>query len=274
MTRILATLLLLAAVVLPAQETGDELFALRHEGMKDGVAPAAAADRAITAYENELKADPSSLVKRAALLRAIYFRARYTGAADAEQKNICSRGKAVGEGGKAALLKQAGLKDFDKPAAVAPKIKDIPGAAALLFWDSALWGQWALAYGKMAAARQGAASTIRDEAATGILLDGAFEDAGPHRVLGRLHHQTPSIPFITGWASNKVAMKELKAAVEKGPASPMNWWFYGELLMDEGMKAEARAAFEKGLALEPRPEKLTEDTDSQANIRKLLAGLK
>ena len=272
MIRILAALFLLISAVLPAQENGDALFALRHEGMKDGVAPAAAVDRAIAAYEAELKTNPASLEKRTALLRAIYFRARYTGASVAEQKTLCSRGKAAGENGKAALLKQAGLKDFDKPETAAQKLRDIPGAAALLFWDSALWGQWALAYGKMAAAREGAASTIRDEAATAILLDEAFEDAGPRRVLGRLHHQTPSIPFITGWASNKEALKQLKVAVEKGADNPMNWWFYGELLQDEGKKAEAKAAFERGLALIPRPEKLTEDTDSQANIRKLMAG--
>jgi tetratricopeptide (TPR) repeat protein len=126
----------------------------------------------------------------------------------------------------------------------------------------------------MAAAREGAASTIRDEAATAILLDGAFDDAGPHRVLGRLHHQTPSIPFVTGWASNKEALKQLKAAVEKGPGSPMNWWFYGEVLLDEGKKADAKAAFEKGLALEPRPDKFTEDADTRLNIQKLLAGMK
>lgn len=270
MTRILAALFLLIAVVLPAQESADALFALRHEGMKDGVAPATPVDKAITAYETELKAEPGSIEKRAALLRALYFRARFTGATVDQQKAFCARGKAAGENGKAALLKQAGLKDFDKPETAALKLKDVPGAAALLFWDSALWGQWALAYGKMAAAREGAASTIRDEAATAILLDASLEDAGPLRVLGRLHHQTPSIPFITGWASNKEALKHLKAAVEKGAASPMNWWFYGELLLDEGKKDEAKAAFEKGLALEPRPEKLTEDTDSQINIRKLL----
>lgn len=274
MPRSLAALILLLAAALPAQEGGDALFARRHDGMKDGVAPPAAVDRAVAAYEAELKADPASLEKRAALLRALYFRARYTGASVAEQKGLCARGKAAGENGKAALLKQAGLKNFGKPEAAARQFKDIPGAAALLFWDSALWGQWALAYGKMAAAREGAASTIRDEAATAILLDENFEDAGPRRVLGRLHHQTPSIPFITGWASNKEALKHLKAAVEKGAGNPMNWWFYGELLLDEGRKAEAKAAFEQGLALEPRADKLTEDADSQANIRALLASIR
>jgi len=274
MTRSLTALFIVFAALLPAQESADALFALRHEGMKDGVAPAAAADKAIAAYEAELKADPASLEKRTALLRALYFRARYTGASVDQQKAFCSRGKAAGENGKAALLKQTGLKDFDKPEAAAQKLKAVPAAAALLFWDSALWGQWALAYGKMAAVREGAAATIRDEAATAILLDPSLEDGGPHRVLGRLHHQTPSVPFLTGWASNKEALKQLKAAVEKGQGNPMNWWFYGELLLDEGQKAEARAAFEKGLALTPRPEKLTEDTDSQGNIRKLLAGMK
>jgi tetratricopeptide (TPR) repeat protein len=273
MPRALAALFLFFVAGLPAQETGDALFALRHEGMKDGIAPPAPADRAIAAYEAELKADPSSLEKRAALLRALYFRARYTGASVDQQKAICSRGKAAGENGKAALLKKAGLKDFGKPEAAAAKLRDVPGAAALLFWDSALWGQWALAYGKMAAAREGAAATIRDEAATAILLDSAYEDAGPHRVLGRLHHQTPSIPFVTGWASNKEALRHLQAAVEKGPGSPMNWWFYGELLLDEGKTAEAKAAFEKGLALGLRPDKLTEDTDTRLNIQKLLAGM-
>ena len=170
MTRSLTALLVLLAALLPAQESADALFALRHEGMKDGVAPAAAVDKAIAAYEAELKAAPGSLEKRTALLRALYFRARYTGATVDEQKAICARGKTVGEIGKAEILKQTGLKNFSKPEAVA-HLKDTPGAAALLFWDSALMGQWALAYGKMAAAREGAAATIRDEAATAILLD-------------------------------------------------------------------------------------------------------
>jgi len=44
--------------------------------------------------------------------------------------------------------------------------------------------------------------------------------------------------------------------------------------VDEGKKAEAGAVLEKGAALSIRPEKLTEDTDSQNNIRLLLAKLK
>jgi tetratricopeptide (TPR) repeat protein len=270
----LSCLFLWFAAPAMVQESGDAWYARRHEGMQNGIAPKAAIEKAVQAYTVELKTDPSSLMKRAALMEALYFMGRYTGASVAEQKTICGKGKAIGETGKAQIFQQTGLKNFDKPESAAAKLKDTPGATAFFFWDGALIGQWALAYGKMAAAREGAARAILDSGTITLLLDEKAEDAGGHRVVGRLHHQTPSIPFITGWASNKEAMKHLARAVELGPANPMNYWFYGDVLMDEGRKAEAKAVLEKGAALPPRPEKLTEDTDSIANIRNLLAKLK
>jgi tetratricopeptide (TPR) repeat protein len=270
----LSCLFLLLAAPAFVQESGDAWFARRHEGMKDGVAPRAAAEKAVQAYEAELNADPASLLKRASLMKALYFLGRYTGATAAEQKTICGKGKTVGETGKTQILKQTGLKNFDKPESAAAKVGDIPGALEFFFWDGALTGQWALAYGKMAAAKEGAARAILDSGTIALLLDEQAEDAVGHRVVGRLHHQTPSIPFVTGWASNKEALKHLARAVELGPANPMNYWFYGDVLMAEGRKAEAKAVLEKGAALPPRPEKLTEDTDSIVNIRNLLAKLK
>ena len=266
--------LLILAGMGAAQESGDEWYAKRHEGTKNGMAQKGAIEKAVQAYENELKADSASLVKRAALMKALYFLGRYTGATVQEQKAVCGRGKAVGEVGKAQILQKTGLKNFDRPEQAVANLKDLPGAAEFFFWDGALIGQWALAYGKMAAAREGAARVILNSGMIASLLDEKMEDAGGHRVVGRLHHQTPSIPFITGWASNKEAMKHLARAVELGLANPMNYWFYGEVLMDEGKKAEARAVLEKGAALPVRPEKLTEDTDSLDNIRELLAKLK
>jgi len=267
-------LFLLLAVPAMAQESGDAWFAGRHEGMKDGIAPKAPVEKAVLAYEAELNADPSSLIKRAALMKALYFMGRYTGATVAEQKTICAKGKGIGETGKAQILQRTGLKNFDKPESAAIKLKELPGAMEFFFWDGALIGQWALAYGKMAAAREGAARAILNSGTIALLLDEQADDAGGHRVVGRLHHQTPSIPFVTGWASNKEALKHLARAVELGPASPMNYWFYGDVLMDEGRKAEAKAVLEKGAAIPPRPDKLTEDTDSIINIRNLLAKLK
>jgi hypothetical protein len=274
MKRLLSVLCILTSALAMTQTGGDERWAGRHEGMKDGVAPKAAVEGAVQAFETELKGDPSSLVRRAALMKALYFLGRYTGAGVEEQKTVCGRGKTLGEAGKAQILQKTGLKNFDKPEQAVEKLEGLPGAAEFFFWDGALVGQWALAYGKMAAAREGAARTILNSGTIVILLDEKMEDAGGHRVVGRLHHQTPSIPFITGWASNKEALKHLARAVELGPANPMNYWFYGDVLWDEGKKAEARTVLEKGAALPIRPEKLTEDTDSIDNIRKLLAKFK
>ena len=49
------------------------------------------------------------------------------------------------------------------------------------------WGEWALAYGKMAAVRQGAADRIRSEATIAMLINPKMDGGGPQRVLGRLH---------------------------------------------------------------------------------------
>ena len=121
-------LFLLLAVPAMAQESGDAWFAGRHEGMKDGIAPKAPVEKAVLAYEAELNADPSSLIKRAALMKALYFMGRYTGATVAEQKTICAKGKGIGETGKAQILQRTGLKNFDKPESAAIKLKELPGA--------------------------------------------------------------------------------------------------------------------------------------------------
>ena len=46
------------------------------------------------------------------------------------------------------------------------------------------------------------------------LIDPKLEGAAPSRVLGRLHDQTPRIPFITGWASNREAVRFLNDSLK------------------------------------------------------------
>ena len=85
------------------------------------------------------------------------------------------------------------------------------------------WGKWALVFGKTAAVKQGAAAKIRDYAQAVILLDPAYDGGGGYRVLGRLHHQTPAVPFFTGWASRARSAEESpsrrrgRAAKPRGP---------------------------------------------------------
>ena len=50
-----------------------------------------------------------------------------------------------------------------------------------------------------------------------IALDERYEDAGGHRILGRLHTLAPKVPFVTGWVDHGKAVSELRRAVALGP---------------------------------------------------------
>ena len=92
-------------------------------------------------------------------------------------------------------------------------------------------GEWALVYGKLAAARQGAADRIRREATIAYLMDPKLEAGTPPRVLGRLHDQTPRIPFITGWASSKEAVRFLEESLRIDPTNAITIVFLAEALV-------------------------------------------
>jgi len=120
--------------------------------------------------------------------------------------------------------------------------------------------------------RQGAASKIRDYSQAVILLDPAYDDGGGYRVLGRLHHQTPAIPFFTGWASRSLALKNLQLAVETGPRNLVGRQFLAEAMWDyePTRRAEARAILEKILAEMPDPDNLVENRKTQEEAAQLL----
>jgi tetratricopeptide (TPR) repeat protein len=194
-------------------------------------------NEAIAAYHRALDRAPDSLAVRWRLMRALYFKGEYTTDNRDEKKKIFQEGKAVGEeflgrvrqeasGHVGKLLNQAGPLDL------APHFKDSPDVVAGFFWSSANWGGWALAFGKLQAVRQGAATKIRDLSTAVIAMDPNFLEGGGYRVLGRLHHQTPAVPFITGWASTKEAVSYLKKAVQVGPRNFLNRLYLAEALWD------------------------------------------
>ena len=148
------------------------------------------------------------------------------------------------------------------------KIRGDQNAAYLLFYQAVGWGQWALVYGKMKAVRKGAAGKIRRYSRACMAAWPKMEEGGPERVLGRLHHQTPRVPFITGWASNKKAMLYLRKAVEIGPENTLNQLFLAELLLDEKGKAEAKEIFQRLASMTPRPDHLVEDADAALAAKK------
>ena len=238
---------ILVAVAASAQTAdGDQHWAARAEGRQGGHAKATAVDAAITAYQKAIAQNPNDLEARWKLLRAMRFRGAYVAQSNDEKKRAFAMGKSSGEQALSVLDRQLaakGLRSITKATEkqVADAARSIPGAAELFFWDSANWGEWALAYGKMAAVREGAADRIRREATIAMMIDPKIDGGGPARVLGRLHDQTPHVPFITGWASNKEAVKFLNEALKADPANKLTKLFLAEAMVDNNSDTKPQA---------------------------------
>jgi hypothetical protein len=252
-------------------ETGDAHWANRAKEAQGSHANPKEIDEAISVYKKGLTEAPDSLAFPWRLMRALYFKGVYTTDNREEKKKIFQEGKGVGEQLLHRLQQEASKqvgKPMDEagPMDLAPHFLNSPDVAAGFLWSAANWGEWALAYGKLQAARQGVASNIRDLAMAVVAMDPNFLDAGGYRVLGRLHHQTPAIPFITGWASTKEAVSYLKNAVRIGPRHFLNRLYLAEALWDfnrDGSRKEAVKLVEDLVRDTPGPEFLVEERRAQ-----------
>jgi tetratricopeptide (TPR) repeat protein len=218
-----------AADVASAITDGDAHYERRAEGARGGTADPREADLAIQAYRRALAASPEDLDALSRLLRALNFRGSFCGADLATRKTIFDEGRLLGQAAVARLEKTvAGRSSTDRVAA----LRGTKGAAAAYYWTAAHLGQWALARGTFAAARSGVAGRVRDLSETVIALDPALEEGGGYRVLGRLHHQAPHIPLLTGWVSKTKAVEYLRKSYALGPTNPVTWFFLGDALLD------------------------------------------
>jgi tetratricopeptide (TPR) repeat protein len=209
-----AILLLIAATATAQVPDGDQHWAMRAEGHQGGRAQAAQIDAAIAAYQKAVTQSPNDLEPRWKLMRAIRFKGAYVAATNEAKKPIYAQGKKAGEEALAVVARSKG-----------------PGTAEVYLWDSVLWGEWALAYGKLAAVREGAADRIRREATLAMKLDPKLEGGAPARVLGRLHDQTPRVPFMTGWASSREAIRFLNESLKIDPANKITKVFLAEAMV-------------------------------------------
>ncbi|HET7433739.1 MAG TPA: hypothetical protein VFN10_03395 [Thermoanaerobaculia bacterium] len=239
-----ATLLLAVLFVVPftlplhAQTAeGDRQWAARATGAQNGRAQAAPIDAAIAAYQRAIAQNPHDIEAHWKLLRAYRFKGAYVAQTNEQKKAIYSLAKKAGEQALAQLKISSKLSE--KQAAEAARA--IPGAAEVYLWDAVNWGEWALAYGKMAAAREGAADRIRREATIAHLVNPRLEEGAPARVLGRLHDQTPRIPFLTGWASEKEAVKFLNESLKMDPANKITMVFLAEAMVSNDSSTKAAA---------------------------------
>lgn len=191
------------------------------------------------------------------------------------RRSLFARGRELAEEGLDLLARPAGgreILDRMAPEERAKALAVVPEAPALYFWAAVHWGLWGENVGKFTAARQGVGSKIRDYAETVIALDETYEEAGGHRILGRLHTEAPKIPFITGWVDREVAVSELRRAVELAPRNALNRLYLAEALIRfrPRAKAEARRILRDLAKGDPDPCWLVEESQVRVQARELL----
>ena len=269
---------LMAGLALPLfsqVNEGDQHWNARAEGHQGGKAKPAQIDAAIAAYRKAITQEPNNLEPRWKLLRAIRFKGAYIASTNEEKKAIYAIAKNDGTAAMAIVNRQLAAKGVKADAAeknVANAARSIAGAAEVFFWDSVNWGEWALAYGKMAAVREGAADRIRREATIAMLIDPKLDGGGPQRVLGRLHDQTPHIPFLTGWASSKEAVRFLRESSKIDPTNKITRVFLADALVSNDSKnaPEAIHILREVISAPNDPNYEVEHAQAQEDARALL----
>jgi hypothetical protein len=250
----------------------------RAEGAEGAKAKAEEIDADVAACKKASEEAPDALEPRWKLMRGLYFKGEYTTSDPERQKAIFADGKEVGEDAVGLARRLASTKAGKSfadagPLELAPVLKGDRDAAATFLWAAVDWGKWALVFGKSQAVKQGAAAKIRDYATAVVRMDPKFEEGGGYRVLGRLHHQTPSVPFLTGWASRGEALSNLKLAVENGPRNFINRLYLADALWDyeKSRRGEARTMLEALVKDTPSPDYPVEDRKAQEDARALLS---
>ena len=257
--------------------SGDAAWDDRARGAADGWASPGPVDEALGAYEAAWKASPGAPEVAWRLARALWFRAEYATRDDGERRRLLDRAiRVVEEGLDRLAAVHGGRKTLEElaPEERARSLWDEENATPLYHWAAISWGVWGEASGKVAAARQGVGSRIRDYSETVIALDPAYDHAGGHRVLGRLHAEAPKIPFFTGWVDRDRAVTELEKATRLAPDHLFNPLYLAEALLTH-RKAEApraRRLLEEIARARPSPEFLVEETRILLEAKRLLGG--
>ncbi len=270
--RAIALFLLLTTPVLAQVADGDRHYAARAEGATGARAKADPIDAAIVAYQRALAANPNDIEAHWKLLRAYRYKGAYVAVNAEQKKQIYGIAKTAGEKALGVVNARLGTGAKSSEQQVAEAARKVPGAGEAFFWDAVNWGEWAVAFGKMAAARQGAADRIKRGATIALLVDPRMEMGSPARLLGRLHDQTPRIPFITGWASSKEAVRFLSDSLKIDPANKLTLVFLAEATMsaDSSKKPQALQMLRTAINTPPHPEFTVEDAAAIEDAKALL----
>lgn len=139
----------------------------------------------------------------------------------------------------------------------------------LLIWSAIVKSTWAGAKGGL-----GALSLVKEAKAKleiAIKQDPSALEGSAYTSLGSLYYQVPGWPV--GFGDDEKAEQLLKQALAINPNGIDPNYFYGDFLLDQGRKAEARAYLDKALAAPSRPGREVADEGRRGEIRERLTKL-
>ncbi|OPX19890.1 MAG: hypothetical protein BZ151_06785 [Desulfobacca sp. 4484_104] len=84
---------------------------------------------------------------------------------------------------------------------------------------------------------------ILEELERAMALDSSYDQAGPHRVLGRIYYEAPDWPLSVG--DPYKSLHHLKAATDLAPNNTTNHLFLAETMIRLRLPAQARVELEK-----------------------------
>ncbi len=284
MKRMLGGWALSLALLLPSLATGaqanllalgDAAWARRAEGYANyRAAPGPIAD-AIEGYQSALRAQPTNLEARWKLLRAIQFMGRFVAEGREQRREVFGQGRQVFEVGQDVLGEQVGgRKELDdmKPAELREHFGNTPDVAPVYLYGAINYGQWASAFGAVAALRQGVGARVRRYAEIVIALDPEYDGGAGQRFLAGIHSNAPKIPFLTGWVKRETAISLLRQALEIDPDHLETRMNLALTILRHApdRESEAVAILAELAELEARPDALLESLSMRRTAREVL----
>jgi hypothetical protein len=259
---------------------GDEAWAQRARGDRDGIPEPSSIRLAIAAYEAHLAAHPESLEARWKLLRALHFDADFVEPDADAKRRLLDHARDVAESGLDDLARELGsetrLERMDAEVLVLRLTNariSRNDVARLHFWSAICWGTWTRSVGLLEAVRDGVAGRLYRYVSVTLVLEPDYEDGGALRLLGRLHAELPRVPFVSGWVDRKQALPLIERARALAPGHPGNRLLLALTLLElaPGRRSEALDLLQGIASLSPREDMRIEDLAIRKAARARLA---
>ncbi len=233
-------------------QQADSLYELRGEHFDNQtlLADSTNINKAIDLYKQAIDENTGAKKEEAIwkLMRAYYYKGKYSTTDSEWKKTIYDMGKNLGE----------------------KYLKVFPESKGINLFSAIVWGVWGEEYGILKAARKGVAGKIKDRCEKVLEIDPMFDEAGAYRVLGRVHFKAPKIPLILGWPSKDKAVELLQKAIEIAPDNLTTKQFLAEALYEKNKKKDAIQLMKEILSTNQVIEGIAEDAAIKIEVKEKL----